>query len=145
MMNGKILIVDDEKNIRLALTAALETLPVQVEAVPVRKYGRADNSAGRVEIVAQPFFDEVRGRAVLLIDDIYDSGESIETLIRVLLDEYRAAEVRAAAAVWRRKNEILQPHFWYLFAYDGPEWLIGYGMDASNVGKQRPDIYRLVN
>ncbi len=32
-MNGKILIVDDEKNIRLALTAALETLPVQVEAV----------------------------------------------------------------------------------------------------------------
>ena len=33
MMNGKILIVDDEKNIRLALKAALETLPVQVEAV----------------------------------------------------------------------------------------------------------------
>ena len=33
MSDGKILIVDDEKNIRLALTAALETLPVQVEAV----------------------------------------------------------------------------------------------------------------
>jgi len=33
MSDGKILIVDDEKNIRLALTAALATLPVQVEAV----------------------------------------------------------------------------------------------------------------
>ena len=33
MIEGKILIVDDEKNIRLALTAALETLPVQLEAV----------------------------------------------------------------------------------------------------------------
>jgi len=31
MGNGKLLIVDDEKNIRLALTAALDTLPVEIE------------------------------------------------------------------------------------------------------------------
>lgn len=30
MSNGKILIVDDEKNIRMSLTAALETLPIEI-------------------------------------------------------------------------------------------------------------------
>jgi DNA-binding NtrC family response regulator len=70
-MNGKILIVDDEKNIRLALTAALETLPVQVEAA-------ASGEEALAKVETQPY-----DYKIWLLDLLMPGIDGMEVLRRL--------------------------------------------------------------
>ncbi len=79
-----------------------------------------------VDIASVP----ARGRAVLVVDDICDSGRSLAFLAK----ELRAAgaqEVRTAVLVRRELPEQQYAPDWVGFTYPGNEWLVGYGMDDS--------------
>jgi len=87
---------------------------------------------------------DFRGRSVLLVDDICDSGRTLF----VLGEELRklgALEVRAAVLVRR----ILPGHQqyspeWSAFEFPGSEWLVGYGMEDGGRNRNLPDVYTLV-
>ena len=104
---------------------------------------------GYVNTVNAQMLEEVRvdistvpanGRRVLLIDDICDSGRTMEALRKDFLSA-GALEVRSAVLIRRKVagNEF-NPD-WVGFHYDGPEWFVGYGMEDSERWRNLPAVY----
>jgi len=57
--------------------------PLEVEFIRLSSYGREKQSSGRIKIV-QGLCSEIRGRDVLVIEDIVDTGLTISFLLNYL-------------------------------------------------------------
>lgn len=85
-------------------------------------------------------FEDVRarGRSILLVDDICDTGATITKLTNIF-GELGAAEVKTAVLVHRTIPGSAVPT-WSGFRYSGPEWFVGYGMEDRNMYTNLPDV-----
>jgi hypoxanthine phosphoribosyltransferase len=84
----------------------------------------------------------VKGRVVLVIDDICDSGRTLENL-EATLEKAGAREVRTAVLLRRL---LTTPSFvpcWVGLQYGGSEWLVGYGMDENERWRNLPGVYAI--
>ncbi|MBI4517467.1 MAG: hypoxanthine phosphoribosyltransferase [Deltaproteobacteria bacterium] len=110
----------------------------QVDFLGVGHYGEATQSSGMVTVYKNLRVD-VRGRPVLLVDDIADSGLSLHAA---------RAHVLAQHPLWlrtcvllnkpaRRTAEVATDYV----GFEVPDvWLIGYGLDAGGQGRALPYI-----
>ena len=85
-------------------------------------------------------FEDIRarGRSILLVDDICDTGATITKLTNIFT-ELGAAEVKTAVLVHRAVHAGAMPT-WSGFSYSGPEWFVGYGMEDRNMYTNLPDV-----
>ena len=129
------------------LTRAID-IPHSYDLVGASSYGTATASSGRVQITKDVEVD-LRGRHVLIIEDIYDSGRTLAA-IRDLLRVHHPADIRIAAflhkTVAKRAAELVIDYR----GFDIPDkFVVGYGLDYSEiyrnlpyVGVLRPRVYQ---
>ena len=120
------------------------SISASVEVAPgrARAYEEGYNARVRSEIYINLDGVSVSGRNVLLIDDICDSGRTLNKLSAYLLAQ-GAESVRSAVLILR---ETAQPAFtpdWCGFSYKGDEWFVGYGMDDQGRYSNLPQIYTI--
>jgi hypoxanthine phosphoribosyltransferase len=85
---------------------------------------------------------DLRGRHVLAIDDILDSGGTLRLVVPRLL-ELGAAEVRTVVLLRKDRPEARATHADYV-GFDIPdEFVVGYGLDYNNYYRNVPDIVTL--
>ncbi|MCE2454935.1 MAG: hypoxanthine phosphoribosyltransferase [Gemmatimonadetes bacterium] len=119
------------------LTRALN-VPAQMDFMAVSSYGANNKTSGEVQIhldVRTPLKD----RDVLLVEDIVDSG----TTLNRLLPQLRAREPRTleVCALLRKPGNsgIAEPVRWV--GFDAPnDFLVGYGLDLAEQYRQLPFI-----
>lgn len=114
------------------------SIPVQLDAISVSSY-RGRRSSGELDFRSAMKLD-VRDRHILLIDEVFDTGHTLGEL-RSLMMEQGAVSVRAAVAVVKdvpRPEEIPPPEYVGFHAPD--RYLVGYGMDCDEDGRQIPFI-----
>jgi hypoxanthine phosphoribosyltransferase len=121
------------------LTRAIDT---SVEVAPIRA-SAYDNSAlgvkhASVSIVADGL--DVRGRVVLVTDDVCDSGRTLEELERSLMDR-GAREVRSVVLVRRLLSIPTFVPCWVGYEYPGKEWFVGYGLEDKERWRNLPGVY----
>ena len=108
------------------------------DAMWLSSYGHGRQSEGRV-ILRTGLQHEVSGRKVLLIDDVFDTGLSLQAAVKVV-EEAGAVEVLTtvfASKPWP-KMRALTPDF---VAWDAPvRFLVGYGMDDAGRHRGLPYI-----
>ncbi len=120
----------------LVRALAYRGLDLPTEFLWLRAYGNRER-AGDVRVLVAPS-DIVRGRNILLIDGVLESGATAARARELLLE---AGAISVAFAVAVRK-----PHPHAAIAADhvcfeaGPEFLYGYGMDRSGLARGLPDI-----
>jgi len=120
----------------------LRAVPYSVEISFLRAWGYSDDSEQRSSVRIASDDLDVSDRAVLVVDEICDSGSTLQTLEAMFLAQ-GAREVKAAVAISR---DVENPKYlpeWSAFRHAGPEWFVGYGMDSSNRFRNMPDIYRI--
>ncbi|NNU16541.1 hypoxanthine phosphoribosyltransferase [Parvularcula sp. ZS-1/3] len=106
----------------------------EVDFVQLASYGAAKESSGLVRVV-KDFTLDLKGRSVLLVDDVLDSGRSLAHA-RNMLREREAGRVAVAVAVRKDKERAVPIEAEYaLFDAPGDAFLVGYGMDDA--GRQR--------
>jgi hypoxanthine phosphoribosyltransferase len=115
---------------------AREGLELETEFIWLRSYGR-EETPSEVMVLKAPS-EIVRGRTVLLIDGVLDSGATL-TRARTLLEEAGAAAVVTAVAVRKTHPHRLFQADYAMFEA-GPDFLFGYGMDREGLGRGLPDI-----
>jgi hypoxanthine phosphoribosyltransferase len=111
-------------------------LDLEAEFLWLRSYGRSE-TPGDVMVLKGPS-EIVRGRRILLIDGVLDSGATL-LRARTLLEDAGAAGIVTAVAVRKSHPEQLARADHAMFEA-GAEFLFGYGMDRGGLGRGIPDI-----
>ncbi len=112
-------------------------MPLDVDYVHVTRYGAAITGGGIEWRVDPP--RGVRGRAVLVIDDILDGGQTMRA-IRERLMEFGAASFQCAVLVEKvlKREKPLSADFVGLKIPD--RFVFGCGMDAKGYWRNLPEI-----
>jgi len=112
-------------------------LPVRFATVRVSAYGAGTTPGERAEILGP--VPALRGDHVLIVEDILDSGLTLNTL-RVRLRDGGPASLRSAVLLDKPsgRRTPFTPDFTGFFCPDA--FVVGYGMDAAGRYRNLPDI-----
>jgi hypoxanthine phosphoribosyltransferase len=115
--------------------------PIHVDFLVAASYGTGTVSSGEVRLVYDPEVD-VAGKHVLLVEDIIDSGRTIDRLVPLLRGRGpRSLELCALLHKRIARSAVLEAR-WVGFE-PPPEFLIGYGLDHSENYRNLPFIASL--
>ena len=113
-------------------------LPVEFDFMAVSSYGHSTRSSGVVRIVKDLDLD-LAGRDVILVEDIVDSGLTLNYLRRNLLAR-NPASLEVCALLVREDHSIDEA----ILRYEGfripGEFVVGYGLDVDQRYRNLPDI-----
>jgi hypoxanthine phosphoribosyltransferase len=113
-------------------------LPVELDFMAVSSYGSATKSSGVVRIL-KDLEQEIAGRHVLIVEDIVDTGLTLQYLLKNL--EVRKPESISLAALLI-KDGIDRPPL--DVKYEGfhipPKFVIGYGLDYEGKYRNLPYV-----
>jgi hypoxanthine phosphoribosyltransferase len=118
------------------------TIPCQVSFVKLSSYiGTSTTSAVR-ELIG---LDEVlSGRTVVIVEDIIDTGITMGVTIDKL-KKLEAAEVYIAALLFKPDAFRMNYEIDYLGLEIPNEFIVGYGLDYDQQGRNYPDIYKIMD
>jgi len=111
------------------------SMPQRVGVIQASSY-RGGTKSGQLEVDSTMLID-VKGRDVLLVDDIFDTGRTLDRLTR-LIKELGATSTKTAVLLHKhRQHEVsLRPDF---VAFEIPdEFVVGYGLDYMDMYRNLP-------
>jgi hypoxanthine phosphoribosyltransferase len=110
-----------------------------MDFLTLSSYGTGTQTTGSVKVV-RDIVDDVRGRDVLLVDDILESGFTLSFAKEMMMKEHGAHRVWVCTLLdkpHKRRTE-LKPDFTGFEA--GDEFLVGYGLDWAHRFRGLPYI-----
>ena len=117
--------------------------PHEIAFLGIESYGDSMRPGGRIEMTYNPAI-RVRGRSVLLVDDIIDSGNTMNYVIS-FLQEQGAGKIQVCALLHKRKAENLQCDVRWV-GFDAPrDFLVGYGLGLGEQFRHLPHIAAVVD
>lgn len=86
---------------------------------------------------------DVKGRSVIVVEDIIDTGITMDNMLKKLIG-LGAAEVKVASLLY--KPEAFRKKFSIDYiGFEIPnDFIVGYGLDYDGLGRNLPDIYQIV-
>lgn len=115
------------------------TCPVVVDFVRVASYGSETRSSGIVEL-RKDLELSIKGRNALIVEDIVDSGLTLETLYhRLMLRE--PSSLRICALIDKRARREVEINADYVGISMEDGFIVGYGLDYDEHYRNLPDIY----
>jgi hypoxanthine phosphoribosyltransferase len=116
-------------------------LPLEVDFIMVSSYGSGVESCREVTL-CQELTTDVRGKDALVVEDIVDSGYTVDFVSRHLKDLGAASVSICALADKPSRREIAVEIDYVGFAVPDA-FVVGYGLDFDNKFRYLPDIYAL--
>jgi hypoxanthine phosphoribosyltransferase len=138
VLKGAVMVMAD-------LARALET-PVSMEFMAVSSYGSSTSSSGVVRIL-KDLDRQIEGQHVLVVEDIIDSGLTLNWLLRNMRSR-GPASVEVCALLRKPDAAKVDVNVKYV-GFDLPaEFVVGYGLDYAEryrdlpfVGRLKPEVY----
>lgn len=115
--------------------------PLQIDFLVASSYGSGTTSSGEVKLLYDPEA-RLEGRHVLLVEDIIDSGTTLNQLVP-LLEARRPRSLEICALLHKHiaAHLVREPRW---VGFDAPrEFLVGYGLDHSESFRNLPCIASL--
>ena len=111
----------------------LRAIPRSIELSFCRTWGYSSDTNAQTKAGIRVAVDEVEAnkRAILMIDDISDTGATLKKLHNVFTN-LGAVEVQSVVFVHRIVPDPSYLPTWSGFRFEGDEWFVGYGMDDVN-------------
>jgi hypoxanthine phosphoribosyltransferase len=117
------------------------TRPLQVDFLVASSYGDGMVSSGTVRLVYDPE-TELEGKDILLVEDIVDSGRTLNRLMTIL-KERKPRSLEICALLHKRIADGLKFETKFV-GFDAPnEFLVGYGLDHAENFRHLPYIASL--
>lgn len=122
-------------------------LPTNIDFMAVSSYGDGVKSSGIVRIIKDLDID-IRGRDVLIVEDILDSGLTLKYLMKNL-ESRKPASLEVAAFLWKDvedRTSAITPR--YVGTHCPDAFVVGYGLDYAEryrnlpyLGILKPEVY----
>ena len=115
------------------------TVPVSLDFMSVSSYGADTKSSGVVRIV-KDLDEPLKGRDVLIVEDIIDSGRTLSYLIQVL-NQREPASIRLCTLLDKPERRVKkQVKVDYTCFTIPDEFVVGYGLDYAQKYRNLPYI-----
>jgi hypoxanthine phosphoribosyltransferase len=114
------------------------SVPLRVALIQAASYRGTETTPGRLTI-NQSLVPDLRGRDVVILDDIFDTGNTMVGLYEAV-QSFQPASVRSAVLLWKtaRTEVDLEPDY---FGFSIPdEFVVGYGLDFNDDYRHLPYI-----
>ncbi|MCS7223508.1 MAG: hypoxanthine phosphoribosyltransferase [Armatimonadetes bacterium] len=122
------------------------TIPCSCDFIAIASYGADTKSSGVVRIL-KDLDDSVQGRHILIVEDIVDTGLTLNYILR-LIRSRNPASVRVCALLDKPERRVVPVEIDYLGFTIPNRFVVGYGLDFGQryrnlpfIGVLRPEIY----
>lgn len=115
-------------------------MPMRVGVVQTSSY-RGGTKRGALTINSDMMLD-VEGRDVLLVDDIFDTGHTLNEVI-AMVDELGPRSIRSAVLLLKRGRQEVKMRPDYVGFEIPDEFVVGYGLDYRDMYRNLPYLAAL--
>ncbi|MDH7514634.1 MAG: hypoxanthine phosphoribosyltransferase [Bacteroidota bacterium] len=115
------------------------TMECEVDFVQLSSYGDDEVSSGNVRI-RKTLSGDIRGRHVVLVEDIVDSGITLSSL-KEYLTALQPASLTVVTLFHKPARTVVAHDLPYVGFVIPPRFVIGYGLDFAQRGRNLPDLY----
>jgi hypoxanthine phosphoribosyltransferase len=85
----------------------------------------------------------VKGRSVIIVEDIIDTGLTIQRMLEILHNQ-EAADVKIATLIYKPGAFRADYKIDYIGMEIPNDFIVGYGLDYDGFARNLPDIYKIV-
>ena len=117
------------------------TIPCEISFIRVASY-EGTTSTGQVKQLLG-LADSIKGRTVVIVEDIIDSGKTMQELLR-MLEEKKPAEVHISSLLVKPGNLKVELDIPYRCFDIDNDFIVGYGLDYDQEGRNLRSIYKVV-
>ena len=114
-------------------------LPLELDFVKLSSYGTGRESSGKVRVV-QGLKTLIKGRDVLVVEDIVDTGITTSFLLDYLRKR-KPASLKLCALTDKPSRHRVPVSIDYLGFTVPDKFIVGYGIDCDERFRNLPDIY----
>jgi hypoxanthine phosphoribosyltransferase len=121
-------------------------IPLSIDLMEVSSYGTSTESSGQVRIL-KDLSTSIEGREVLVVEDIIDTGLTLNYLLRYLHDK-GPASIRICCLLDKPARRLAPIEIDYRGFTIADRFVIGYGLDYGEryrnlpyIGVLRPSVY----
>lgn len=115
--------------------------PVQIEFIGVSSY-QGTTSTGHVRIT-HDLGSEIKGKHILVVEDIIDTGITIDYLMN-LLKVREPASLKICTLLFKPQCQKMKHHIDYIGYEIGDDFVIGFGLDLDGHYRQLPYVAQVI-
>jgi hypoxanthine phosphoribosyltransferase len=116
--------------------------PAKISFVKYASYKGTSSSGEIKELIG--WNDDIREKTIVIVEDIIDSGNTIERIVGELLIR-KASEVRIAALFFKPSAYLKSIDLDYVGFEIPANFVVGYGLDYDGYGRNLRSVYTLVS
>jgi hypoxanthine phosphoribosyltransferase len=111
---------------------------VSFDFIAVSSYGKGTHSSGQVRMI-KDLDSSIEGRAVILVEDILDTGMTLHYLRRIF-QQRKPKHLRIAALLDKPERRVAAVHADYVGFTIPNEFVVGYGLDYAERYRNLPYV-----
>src|SRR5262252_7002496 len=135
-----LLLVGVLKGAVLFLADLARQIPGEVtfDFIAVSSYGKDTKSSGQVKL-NKDLDSSIEGKVVLVVEDILDTGLTLQYLLRVL-QQRKPKSLKVAVLLDKTERRIADVRADYVGFVIPDEFVVGYGLDYAERYRNLPDV-----
>jgi hypoxanthine phosphoribosyltransferase len=116
-------------------------IPIEMDWMAVSSYGKSTRSSGVVRIV-KDLDISLEGRHVVVVEDIVDTGHTVEEL-KTILKKQDVKHFKIATLFLKPDAYLKDIKLDYVGIRIPNKFIVGYGLDYNGLGRNLRDVYQL--
>ena len=119
----------------------LINVPCEISFIKLSSYSGTQTTSEVKQIIG--LTESIKNRNVVIIEDIIDTGITIEHIIEQL-KTHETESIRIATCLYKPAAFIKQFSIDYTGIEIPNDFIVGYGLDYNGYARNYPDIYRII-
>jgi hypoxanthine phosphoribosyltransferase len=111
-------------------------IPMRVDFIVVTSYGGGAKTSGKVKMVTE-LTEDIKGKDVLLVEDIVDSGLTIQYLVKQL-SKRKPRSVKVCTLLSKPERRTVDVPLAYIGFNIPDKYVVGYGLDYQQKYRNLP-------
>ncbi len=119
------------------------TLPdAEISFIKLSSYSGTKSTGNVNELIG--LNNQIKNRNVIILEDIVDTGNTLEKIIKIL-KEKKVASYKIATLLFKPDAYTKNINIDYIGKSIKNDFVVGYGLDYQEIGRNLPHIYKLKN
>jgi hypoxanthine phosphoribosyltransferase len=115
----------------------------EIDFIRISSYGDEKESSGHIKVL-KPLSADIKGRHVVVVEDIVDSGLSVQFLLK-MLTAFDPASLRVATLLRKKSRMKIDLPIEFIGFDIEDKYVIGYGLDDMQLKRNLRAIYIVDN